>query len=380
MRVYIVAASDSEPDEERRLRWGDYWFKDSLGRAVERLGHELVEDIAAAEVLIHLHGYGIERVPDWTYNILWVHSHPAAAERLDMRRYDRAFAESAEFAEHMGIEHLPGASDMKPLERAIEHEAVFVGNGKRGGRRPSVDKWLAEHPDGAGLAVWGENWTGLPDGVWRGLYYPHEKLGELYASTRHVLNDNHADMDEWHFTNPRLYDVAALKGERVPTFDDVARTMLDGVRWQTRVELGCGKVKRPGFVGLDWDPDSDADIVADVRDPLPWADGEVDYIVADNLMEHIGAPFGRVMNECWRVLRPGGRMQVIVPRAPHPAAFQDPEHVRFFTPETFDYLDGKHRRWKLYGSSYGYKPWELIHREIVDDWRIEASLRRPSDG
>ena len=70
MRVYIVAASDSEPDEERRLRWGDYWFKDSLGKAVERLGHELVEDIARAEVLIHLHGYGIERVPDWTYNIL----------------------------------------------------------------------------------------------------------------------------------------------------------------------------------------------------------------------------------------------------------------------------------------------------------------------
>src|SRR5690554_160627 len=103
MRVYIVAASDSEPDEERRLRWGDHWFKQSLGAAVERLGHELVEDIARAEVLIHLHGYGIERVPDWTYNILWVHSHPAAAERLDMRRYDRAFAESAEFAEHMDI-------------------------------------------------------------------------------------------------------------------------------------------------------------------------------------------------------------------------------------------------------------------------------------
>jgi len=379
MRVYIVAASDSEPDEERRLRWGDYWFKDSLGKAVERLGHELVEDIARAEVLIHLHGYGIERVPDWTYNILWVHSHPAAAERLDMRRYDRAFAESAEFAEHMGIGHLPGASDMQPLERPIEHEAVFVGNAK-GHSRPSVDKWLAEHPNGEGLAVWGEGWGWLPEGVWQGLYYPHEQLGELYAATRHVLNDNHADMDRWHFTNPRLYDVAALKGERVPTFGDVARAMLDGVRWQTRVELGCGKVKRPGFIGLDIDPNSDADIVADVRDPLPWADGAVDYIVADNLMEHIGAPFGRVMNECWRVLRPGGRMQVIVPRAPHPAAFQDPEHVRFFTPETFDYLDGGHRRWQLYGSSYGYKPWELIERVVVDDWRIEASLRRPSDG
>lgn len=376
MKVYIVAASDAEKDPERRLRWGDHWFKEGVGKAVVMLGHEVTENAVDADVLIHLHGMPIERLPDWTFNILWVHSHPETVG--DARRYDRVYSESAKFAEKIGGTHLPGASDMVPMDVPKTHYAVFVGNA-RNGSRPCITDYLGGRSDGAGLEVWGEGWEKLPPGIWKGVYYPHENLNALYAANEWVLSDSHPDMDEWDFVNPRVWDRMAVSGMRippVPTFLDVARTMLDGVRWSVKLDLGCGSHKRAGFIGIDKCALPGVDHVRDVREKMPFKDVSVDYIVADNIMEHIGAHFVRVMNDCHRMLRPGGRMLVVTPGTHTPAAWSDPTHVRFFTPETWDYFDGANERHKDYGASYGIKPWEVLEVRTRERF-VEASLRRP---
>ena len=66
MNVYIAALSDMEQDAERKLRWGDYWFKDSLGRALEAQGHKVVGDVMDADVLINRDFSAMTRISDDT--------------------------------------------------------------------------------------------------------------------------------------------------------------------------------------------------------------------------------------------------------------------------------------------------------------------------
>ena len=127
MNVYIAALSDMEPDAERRLRWGDYWFKDSLSKALAAQGHTVVGDVMDADVLINLHGGRVSQLPEWTWNVLWIIGHPDAVTAQECDEYDAVYSESEMFAEHIagawGIPcvHLPGASDFEPLGLLVEH-------------------------------------------------------------------------------------------------------------------------------------------------------------------------------------------------------------------------------------------------------------------
>lgn len=134
-----------------------------------------------------------------------------------------------------------------------------------------------------------------------------------------------------------------------------------------KINLGCGKRKLKGYINVDWRPEVNPDIVADVRlIPWKWAKAsQADLIWSDNLFEHIREePLNKVIQECHRVLKPGGLLQIKVPiSAPDNfmAMYSDPMHVNHnFTTETFDYYDHRHARWKNYGSVYGIPKFERI--------------------
>jgi SAM-dependent methyltransferase len=79
-----------------------------------------------------------------------------------------------------------------------------------------------------------------------------------------------------------------------------------------RVNLGSGDDRRSGYVNVDLRPEV-ADVVCDVR-TLPWADGEVDEILAEDILEHLPASeTADVLAEWARVLRPGGLLTVKCP-------------------------------------------------------------------
>jgi len=378
VRIYIVAASDAEQDEERRLRWGDYWFKESLGIALKDLGYEIVTNVTQAQTLINCHGMRIERLPEWTYNVLWVIGHPDAVTVDECNQYDAVFSESQKFAAHLreqGIDArwLPGASDFVPMDAPKTHKRIFVGNA-RGKSRPCIDALEGNYD---GLEVWGEGWDWLPEGIWQGLYYPHEKLNELYASSETVLNDVHEDMARWGMYNPRYYDILAIAGRRVPTFRDCAERIMRSAYVLCGLDLGCGTRKRPGLTGIDR-VGSEEIIAWDLESWLPGDLGPQDVIVADNILEHINNLIP-LMNVCRKALLPNGRMHVRVPSATTAAAFQDPTHVRYFVPETFDYFDIAHNRWQEYGRTYGIKPWRILRR-TMDGVMIEVLMRPAEDG
>ena len=61
-------------------------------------------------------------------------------------------------------------------------------------------------------------------------------------------------------------------------------------------------------------------------------------------------PFVELMNEVWRVLKPGGIFYSYTPAVPQLAAFWDPTHVNFITEQTFPmYFDEKSLLAKMYG-------------------------------
>ncbi len=130
-----------------------------------------------------------------------------------------------------------------------------------------------------------------------------------------------------------------------------------------KINLGCGENKRRGFINVDISRDCKPDILADVTvTPWKWAK-PADLIFSDNLFEHIyPGPLLKVMQECHRVLKPAGLLQIIVPiSAPDNfmAMYSDSSHVNHnFTLETYDYFDHRHIRWKRYGRAYGNPKFE----------------------
>ncbi|TYC06927.1 methyltransferase domain-containing protein [Micromonospora sp. WP24] len=101
------------------------------------------------------------------------------------------------------------------------------------------------------------------------------------------------------------------------------------------VDLGCGPNKQwPGNLGLDIFPASGVDAVADLSGSLPLADDSVDVFFTVHILEHL-IDFLPLLDECHRVLRPGGVLHVMSPWWGHVNAVADPTHVRLLDVQTF---------------------------------------------
>ena len=218
--ITILSADDLlETDATRKMRWSDYWFKKELEDALFAEG--AVIDNCAPKVLLHLHGIPIQKIEGSTYNIVWIHSHPDLITLDSLSLYDHIFCLSPKFLSEIAAmgresELLIGGTAKQPPSgiQELSHDIVFVANGRQGkGRKIIKDLMSIESQWINRLEVWGEGWVGiLPQKCIRGLYYDNQKLANLYASTRVVLNDHHEDMRREGFLNPRILDVMASGG------------------------------------------------------------------------------------------------------------------------------------------------------------------------
>lgn len=82
-----------------------------------------------------------------------------------------------------------------------------------------------------------------------------------------------------------------------------------------RLNIGSGDLpmRLPGWVNIDESPQSGVDMVLRVP-PLPWPDRSVSEIFAGHFLEHLErTEAAHFLDECWRVLLPGGWLGVVVP-------------------------------------------------------------------
>lgn len=96
-----------------------------------------------------------------------------------------------------------------------------------------------------------------------------------------------------------------------------------------RLDLGCGKRKKVGFVGVDISSDCEADVIWDLRTaPWPWPDNSIEEIYSGHFFEHLnGRERITFMEELWRILIPNGKALITTPYWASWRAVADPTHI-----------------------------------------------------
>lgn len=134
----------------------------------------------------------------------------------------------------------------------------------------------------------------------------------------------------------------------------------------TRLDIGSGSAEGGDCIRLDVVPYFKPDLMGTAA-ALPFADETIDEAHAHHVLEHIERrDLITVMNECWRVLKVGGMLDIEVPLFPSEDAMSDPTHVSFFTSRTFDYfIQGT--RYEDHRVMYGIKPWHQMDRQRIGE-------------
>ncbi len=116
----------------------------------------------------------------------------------------------------------------------------------------------------------------------------------------------------------------------------------------TKLNLGCGKDIRDGYINVDIDDKHGPDIVHDLNVfPWPWDDNSIEQIMALDILEHVD-DLVQVMDEMQRVIQSEGVLYI---RGPSPDfIWDDVTHKRAFKLMSFDHFD----RSTVFGKKYEY--------------------------
>ncbi|WP_213453059.1 methyltransferase domain-containing protein [Rhizomonospora bruguierae] len=107
-----------------------------------------------------------------------------------------------------------------------------------------------------------------------------------------------------------------------------------GGRAPVLLDVGCGQTKQyPEAIGLDMRACEAVDVRANLSLGLPMASRSVDAVFAVHVLEHL-IDFLALVDECHRVLRPGGVLHVVSPWWRYVNAVADPTHVRLLDVQT----------------------------------------------
>jgi predicted SAM-dependent methyltransferase len=87
---------------------------------------------------------------------------------------------------------------------------------------------------------------------------------------------------------------------------------IEGKEW--RLNMGCGKKKKVGYLNVDVDVAVKPDIVVLLGPSLPFASGTFSLIEAYHVVEHV-YPWvsSDIFKEFWRILKPGGKVAIECP-------------------------------------------------------------------
>lgn len=164
-------------------------------------------------------------------------------------------------------------------------------------------------------------------------------------------------------------------------------TTLSPAPKKVKLDLGGGLHPREGFDSVDIVPlPTTKHVVNLLKFPWPFESNSVDELFSSHFIEHIPmlwvSPSGEVrlmadtsddkemffafFDECHRILKSGGMLEVTCPALQNVRAFQDPTHRRFLPREAFNYLNKANRERMGIG-----------HYNVQCDFRIEVDAIVP---
>jgi SAM-dependent methyltransferase len=126
------------------------------------------------------------------------------------------------------------------------------------------------------------------------------------------------------------------------------------------LDVGSGpnktKIKDAEVIGLDHYPFEGVDVVRDIRRGIPFSDDTFDGVLIKHCLEHFAnEDVIFIVEEIWRVCKPGGAVYVEVPDATSPNAYLDPTHKSLWYPDSFRFwaVDDRGEHIIFRGPAYG---------------------------
>ena len=120
-----------------------------------------------------------------------------------------------------------------------------------------------------------------------------------------------------------------------------------------RLDFG-GETRRARTLRLAPKAGEGVQIVTSLSPSLPFRDNSVDEIFLDHAAAHAEEFLG-IMEECWRISKPGTLIHARLPHASSSwATSRDPRHAHHYTLETFNYFDPRFNDTKC-GSSAAFQ-------------------------
>jgi SAM-dependent methyltransferase len=114
------------------------------------------------------------------------------------------------------------------------------------------------------------------------------------------------------------------------------------------LDVGCGKNKLKGAIGLDFNPRSDADVIHDLGAfPYPFENDEFDLIVVNHVAEHV-PDLMQFIGELYRITRNNGRIRILTPHYTNPDWANDPTHRNHINSYTFNVFIPEKRVFEFY--------------------------------
>lgn len=101
-------------------------------------------------------------------------------------------------------------------------------------------------------------------------------------------------------------DSAAMSVQKVESLE-----LAEG---RQMLNLGCGRQFHPAWVNVDLVPINQSVCKVDISRGLPFSDNRFDAIYHSHLLEHLDHNQGQMLiGECFRALKPGGILRIVVP-------------------------------------------------------------------
>lgn len=140
-----------------------------------------------------------------------------------------------------------------------------------------------------------------------------------------------------------------------------------------KLNVGCGKDIREGWVNLDREALPGVDIVCDldVCSAIPITGEGVSEIYMSHILEHLTRPL-QAMQMLHSVAAPGCLCTIKVPYGSSDNAWEDPTHVRPYFLGSFQYFS----QLSYSRADYGYRgDWRIKHRTLL----VEPGLSKYRD-
>ena len=139
------------------------------------------------------------------------------------------------------------------------------------------------------------------------------------------LDKSHHSYSKWEQNDISL---ESFLGDKLRTNCEA----LEELRWGTKLNLGPGtNWKRPGWTTVDCYKKCDVNIDFRKKEPFPFEDNTISIIFTSHMLEHMNNESGiNIVNESYRVLKPGGILRVVVPDLEKALLAYEVKNIKWF--------------------------------------------------